>query len=1107
MRHLIRSLAALIVLSWSTPAAFGIEARLVQYPDIRGEVIVFTWEGDLWKTTLDGGCAQRLTAHPGLEYAAKISPDGQTVAFTASYDGTPAIYTIPIAGGEPRRLTWTGMGVQPVAWTPDGQRVVYRSGHENTFRPIVKLFSVPREGGYPERLPIERGILASFSPDGSRMVYNRRGNEEYYWKRYKGGQYTDIWLYDFTANRFEALTDYVGKNAYPMWVGETMYFASDRGENGITNLYRRDFATGRVAPVTRYTDLDIHYPSTDGKRIVFVQAGTLKVLDPATGEVREVPVEVTSDRWQLAARTINPSEYIQSMAAADDGRSAVFEARGDLFVVPADPNLPTRNLTNTPGVRERWPQLSPDGKRVAYFSDATGEYQLWVRDLAGEKPAEQITTGLDRHVYHLEWSPDGKKILFGNKDFALFWVDLATKKLTRFASSNQLKNDQFYWEVSDYSWSPDSRWIAYSFVQLNRNNRIFLYDLEKNESHPVTDGFYDSLNPSFDANGDYLYYLSYRNFRGRIDIFEDNHVIPEPVVVMAVQLRAGQRPPFAAAPKEEEREGPPAPPAAAREGKKEKAAPAAPAAPAALVIDLDGLAERAFQAPVKPGNYFYLKAGKGLITFAEKERFGEGEIDAIFAPSGRDELTLHLFSMAEKKDVTLDAKIADWRLSANREQVLVKAGPAYHLLPLAKLHASRALGEKLDLGKMSYRVEPRAEWTQIFNDTWRWYRDFFYDPGMHGNDWEAIGEKFRAFLPALSSRADLNWLLAQMVGELCVSHTYVFGGDMGPGKLPESTVYTGLLGADLEPDTSGRYRFTRIFGPTEIERDLEAPLARPDVGIRVGDYLLAIDGTPVTAPDDPYRHLQVVRGQKVRLTVSDAPTGAGSRTYEVEPIRSEMQLRYNRWLQENVDRVLAATDGEVGYMHITAMGTDNVAQFDKFWRAFRFKKGLIIDVRGNGGGWTEYFMIDKLERKMVAFNVLANMVPFRYPGSVMTGPVVVLTNEYNGSDGEAFLEHFKARKLGTVIGVPSWGGLVGIINGQRTLDNGLIHQSNNGFYGREGTWWVENHGADPDILLDNDPASASAGRDLQLEKGIEVVREQIEAHPDTFPPLPPYSRR
>jgi tricorn protease len=1085
MRKTLAFTFCLLVVAASAAVA-GTPARFMQYPDIHGDTIVFSYEGDLWSVSARGGEATRLTTYPGNEFAAKVSPDGKTIAFTGSYDGTPSVYVMPIGGGPPQRLTYTGTNVQPVAWTPDGTHVIVRSGHENTFRPIVKLYAVDLKASPLERLPMDRGILCSFNADGTKAVYNRRGNEEYYWKRYKGGQYTDIWLCDFKANTYQPLTDYVGKNAYPMWIGKEMYFVSDRGPKGIANLFTYDFATKKVEQVTTFDDLDVQQPSSDGLTIVFMRGGKLTVLDVATRAVREVRVEVASDRWQLAQRTINPTEYIQSMSISNDGKTAAFEARGDIFLVPADDALPTRNLTDTPGIRERMPRISPDGKKVAYFSDRTGEYQLYVQDVAGDKPAEALTTRLDRIVYHLEWSPDGSKILFGNKDFALFYIDVASKRLVKFATSNQLKNDEFYWEVSDYSWSPDGKWIVYSFVEFNRNNRIYLYNLEQNKTYLVTDGFYDSMNPSFDANGDLLFFLSYRNFDSRLDIFEDDHVVPDPVQVMAVQLKAGQKPPFEKGPKEER-----------GEGKDEKKAES-------FRIDLDGIAGRIFKVPVKPGNYFYLKAGKGAVTWASSDTFTDDEIEQVFTPSGRDIWTLHVYDVSAQKETTVEGTIADWRLSPNREQMITRKGNAYFVSGVAKVQTTRSLGDKLDLERMVCRVVPREEWLQIFNDSWRWYRDFFYDPAMHGRDWKKIGDTYRAFVPELSSRADLNWLLSQMVGELCVSHTYIGGGDMGPQKAPEAVTTTGLFGADLAADPSTFYRFARIYGPTDYDRELKAPLVRPDLDVKEGDYLLAIDGHEVRVPDNPYWYLQVVKGQKIRLTVSSKPEAAGARTYEVEPVRSEYSLRYNRWLADNIEKVLKATNNEVGYMHITAMGGDNVAQFDKFWRAFRYKKGLIIDVRGNGGGWTEYFLIDKLERPMVGYNVLANMVPFRYPGSTSTAHLVAITNEYNGSDGEAFLEHFKAGKLGIIIGVPSWGGLVGIVNTQRTVDNGRVEQSNNAFWGREGKWWVENHGVDPDIVVDNDPASASAGKDVQLEKAIEVVLQQIKEKPFTFPPRPPY---
>jgi len=1088
MRSWILTLTLLF--SLALPALAGGEARFMEYPDIHGDRILFTFDGDLWTVGVDGGTAVRLTSHPGTEYAGSFSPDGRRIAFTGDYDGGGDAYVIPSGGGVPERLTFRG-SARVVEWTPDGREVVFRSAIDATGRPITKLYAVSTDATEPRQLPVPRGVLCSFSPDGRKLLYNRRGREEYYWKRYKGGQYQDIWLADLEGGKFTAVTDYVGKNSYPMWIGDAMFFVSDRGPSGIANLYSMDLETREATPVTSHEAFDVQMPGTDGKRIVYLHAGYLHLFDPRSGKSEKITVQIPSDRWKLADRVINPKEYIQSMSIADDGKHAVFEARGDVYLVPTEKNAPTRNLTETAGTRERYPQLSPDGTKVAFFSDSDGEYDLYVRSVDGDGPWDRIVEGLDRTVYHLLWSPDGTKILFETKDFDLYVVDVAAKALTLIDASRQLKNDEFYWEVSDYEWSPDGKWIVYSFVQFNRNNKIFLYNVASGEKVALTDEFFDSMNPSFDANGGYLYFLSYRDFTVKMDIYEDNHVIAHPVQPMVVQLRAGERPPF-----EEEGGG--------DEGAKKKAE-----GDDAFRIDLEGITDRIYPLPVSSGNYFYLKAGKGFVTWASVPGYDRGEYEYVFTPSGATYLTLHVFDMAKRKEVQLDGKVADWRLSTNGEHLLTKRSDDFFVTTLEKAHRSASVGDAIDLERMVYVVKPLQEWRQIFQDTWRWYRDFFYDPGMHGRDWKAIGEKFGALLPDLNSRSDLNWLLQQMVGELCVSHTYIGGGDSEPSPTVsgETRVFTGLLGADLAPDPSGYYRFERILGPTPYNRDLTSPLVRPDIECREGDFLLAIDNRVIKAPESLYKHLQVTRDQKVRVTVNSQPTLEGAKTYEIEPIRSERGLRYERWIADNIRTVLESTDGEVGYLHLTAMGDRNIGQFDRYWRAFRYKKGLIIDVRGNGGGWTEYFMIDKLERKMVAYNCLQNMVPFRYPGSVSNAKYIVLTDETNGSDGEAFVEHFKARKLGTVIGVPSWGGLVGIINGQRTIDNGTVHQSNNSFYGREGKWLVENHGADPDILLENDPESRMAGRDLQLEKAIEVVLEQIREDPYTFPAKPAYPKK
>jgi tricorn protease len=725
-------------------------------------------------------------------------------------------------------------------------------------------------------------------------------------------------------------------------------------------------------------------------------------------------VKITSDDWRLQERFINPSDYIQSVDVAGDGKAVVLGARGDVFhLALADKLTLPRNLTGTPGIREDTPRLSPDGKRVAYFSDASGEYQLYVRDVASGETT-QLTSDLDRKVYHPRWSPDGKKLLFGDKDFSLFVVDVATKKRTKIDESHVLDNDEFTWEVSDYAWSPDSRFVAYSLPRENRNNVIYLFDTVEAKRIQLTDDFYENLNPRFDADGGYLYFLSYRNFQIGMDPFEDDHIVASPARVMVCQLRKGEKPPFAVRAASE-----PAPATAADAGK-----PGSKEDAARFRIDPDGLASRVYALPVDPGNLFHLTAGRGYFAWSSVPLFTEDEYEEFYKPGGNTKWTLHVFSMKDQKEVALDDKVAEAQASVNGEELVLRKEKALYVTSFAKAYESKKLGSEVDLGGLVYRVAPREEWRQIFADAWRWYRDFYYDKDMHGLDWKQVRAKYAPYVEEIRSRQQLNWVLSEMVGELSTSHTYITGGDTGPAATPPApAVFAGLLGADLVADkAAGLYRFARIYGPTAYFSELTTPLGRPDVEIREGDYLVAIGGQPVKVPDNYFRLLQVGASDEVLLTVARSPLDKAPRSFRVKPVKNDRDARYARWVSDNVDSVLKLSQGDVGYMHITAMGAEGVMQFDKFWRAFRYKKGLVIDVRGNGGGWTEYFMIDKLERQQVAFNVLKGMEAYRYPNPASRAQFVLLSNQDNGSDGEAFVEHFKARKLGTVVGVPSWAG-------------------------------------------------------------------------------------
>ncbi len=1059
---MVRALLSLLL-----ACALGAQERLPRFvstPDVSGDKVVFTWEGDLWLASLQGGSARRITTHPGLEGNARFSPDGKWIAFTGRYDGPSQVYLIAAEGGTPRRLTW-GNNTTVLGWTADSKKVLYREYREMKANPVTRIFAVDLDGHEPEALPLKKATEGSYGPGGA-FAFSTKGDPEYYWKRYKGGQASDLWIGDFSSRRYEKLTTYEGKNGHPMWAGNKVLFTSDRGPSGLMDLYAVDPATKAVEALTQAKDFDIQQPGTDGRTVVFVQGGYLQALDLATRRTWRIEVRAASDAWKLLPRTVNPKDWIQSFSLTQG--QAVLEARGEVFLLPTDATQPAVNLTKTPGVRERFPRLSPDGKRLAYFSDASGDYDLYVQPAEGGT-AERIPTGLKTTLYRLEWSPDGTKILFGDKSFAIHVMDLATRKLTTLDTWHELKNDEFTWEASDYTWSPDSKWVAYTAVEPSRNGRIWLCNVATKQKVAVTNGFFDSLNPCFEADGNALYFLSYSHFGTRLDPSEDNHIQHEPVQVMRVRLAAAEK----------------------VDG---------------FRIDADGLQDRVAPLPVKAGNYFHLKAGKGMVAWDEVDGWDDAVVEEVWYPTGQDKWKVHLYDVAAKKEALLAEPVGRWDFGTDGKKLILRKAGALHVGEAATLFTSKALPERLDLERLSLTVFPREEWKQIFEDCWRWYRDFFYDAGMHGHDWQAEHDRFAAWLPELNSRNELNWLLSQMVGELCVSHTYVGGGDTGAPLAP-NPVSTGYLGADLAV-AEGRYRFAKVFGPTPYARDLKAPLADPEPKVRAGEFLLAIDGRPILPPEAIGARLQVIKGQKLKLTVNANPTMDGARVIEVEPVQGDWDLRYHAWVAGNIEAVEKASHGQLGYMHITQMDAAGVGQFDKYWRAFRYRKGIVVDVRGNHGGWTQYFMIDKLERKTVGYDILRGMGPFRVPVNASDGRFLFLSDEENGSDGEAFLSHVKGLGLGTIVGVPSWGGLVGIINTQLTLDGGRVEQSNNAFYGREGKWWVENHGVDPDLTVENDPASLQEGRDHQLEVGIATVLKQLKENPTpAFPGIPAYPKR
>ena len=1043
--------------------------RFVQGPTIHGDQVVFTYEGDLWSGTVQGGPALRLTTHPGAETAAHFSPDGQWLAFTGQYDAGSNVYVMPAAGGTPRRLTWRG-ACTVLGWTPDGTQVLFQSTQDQDCRPISRVYTVDLQGHEPQALPLGKAVQAALSPDPKKVLFTTRGNPEYAWKRYKGGQSPELWLADLHAGSFRKVTDYLGKNAYPMFTAHGgALFVSDRGPGGVANLYSLDLGTGAAKALTAYLDFDVQWPATDGHKVVFVQGGYLQVLDLATGEARPLGITAPTDGWRTGPRTVNARTAIQHVGLAPGGKTLTLEARGDVWVLPADAHQPALNLTATSGVRERGPEVSPDGQRIAYFSDESGEYDLYVRPAQGG-PATRLPTGLKRTLYHLCWSPDGRKLMFGDQSFALHVMEVATGKLTTLIETHELKNDEFTWEVADYAWAPDSTWVAYAYPDATRNSRITLHNLQTHQKVALGNGFFDTVNPCFDRDGSTLYYLSYSNFEVRLDASETNSIESAPVQVMAVKLCSG---------------------------------PAGPMEP--FRIDPVGLDRRTFPLPVKPGNHFHLKAGRGVVGWSSVEAYDDSILEELYHPGSEAKWTMHFFEAEAQKETVVAEPVAEWGFDPEGASVYVLRDGTLAAGSLKTMLTSGTLPPAVDLDRLVVTIEPREEWRQIFQDAWRWYRDFFYDANMHGHDWQGLHDRYAAWLPQLTSRNDLNWLLGQMVGELSVSHTYVGGGDLGPAPAPGPSRSAGLLGADLVADPSGYYRFAKVYGPTLYAPSLKAPLTGK---VEEGEYLLAVDGRPLKAPGAVYEALQVAKGQEVRLTLNDRPVLAGARIVAVTPVASDSQLRYQRWVADNIARVEQLSGGQLGYLHLPAMGGANLGDFDKFWRAFRYRKGLVVDVRGNGGGWTNYLIIRKLEDRQVSVDVFGRMGSFRYPVSASDRRYVFLGNEQTGSDGEGFLAGIKAAGLGPMVGVPTWGGLVGILNTQHTLDGGRVEQSNEAMYGREGQWWIENRGAQPEVPMENDPASLCAGQDRQLETAVATLLQALKDHPTpAFPPVPAYPIR
>ncbi|MFA6956884.1 MAG: PDZ domain-containing protein [Thermoanaerobaculia bacterium] len=1081
LRSLVLCLA--LLLTAATVTADEPLSRLLRFPDIEGNRIAFVYAGDIWVVDATGGDAKRLTSHEGMELFPKFSRDGRWIAFSAEYSGTRQVYVISVDGGAPRQLTfYNDVGAMPprggydyviLGWTPDGKNVLFRANRTPWGERMGRPYIVPVAGGMETPLEIPESGSGSLSPDGTKFVYTPIEREFRTWKRYRGGRAQDVWIYDLANHSSEKITDWIGTDNLPQWVGDTIYFASDREHK--LNLYGYDTKTKQTKKLTNHDDYDVLWPSGGSNALVYECGGYIYRFDPAKGTSTRVPIRVYGDFEGTLPYFKNVTDNVESFELSPSGARALLVARGDVFTVPAkDGNI--RNLTQSSGVRERDASWSVDGKWISYLSDRSGEYEIYVRPADGSGSERRVTT--DGSVWRFEprWSPDGAKLAYADKDLRLRIADVATGKSVDVDRGA-------YGDITHYRWSPDSRWLTYSKEVETRLSAIFVYELASAKSTRLTSGTTNDREPVFDPKGRYLYFLSDRDFNLKFSSYEFTYQYADSTRVYLALLTKKTAAPLL--PKSDEES------VAAAEAKKD--APGKddakkgdskekPAAGVTVSIDVDGFESRVRAVPGASGNYSQLAA----------------TADGPIYLSGSDgSKKLVLYNFEQRKEETVIDGVNGYALSAKGEKLAYRRGSEYGIAD-AK---GGQTGTKLALERLEMRIVPREEWAGIFNDCWRMLRDWFYDPKMHGLDWKLMKVRYGALVPYVSHRADLDFIFGELGGELNAGHVYVDWGDFPKPKRRDG----GLLGAEIVADASGYFRISKIFPGENWHEAFRSPLTEPGVTVSSGDYILAVDGVPTKGVDNFYRLLENKGGQVVSLLVNGKPDPAGAHEEKVRTITREGNLRYLDWTRSRREMVEKASGGRIGYIHLPNTAVEGNRELFKYFYPQAGKEALIIDDRYNGGGFIPDRMIELLDRPVLSYWARRGVQPDQTPGFAHQGPKVVLTNGYSSSGGDAFPYFFRKRGLGKVIGTRTWGGLIGLSGNPDFADGGGISVPQFRFFDTEGMWAVENVGVAPDIEVVDRPELVAKGEDPSLQKAIEVLLDELAKSPKkpVVIPVPP----
>ena len=1097
------------------------EGRLLRFPDIYKDKIAFMYGGDLWLASSAGGTARRITSHPGRELFPKFSPDGKWLAFTGQYDGNFNVYVMPSEGGQPKQLTFYQGSAQPlsdrmgvlnevIGWTPDGKSIVFLSRRDASNGWTKRAFTVSIDGGLPQPMPPDEGGLLSFSADGTKIAYNRIFRNFRHWKRYTGGLAQDITIYDIKNNVVDQViphTEY--SDTFPMWHGNTIYFTSDRGPEHRLNLYSYDTSSKQVEQLTKFEEFDVMWPSLGPEAIIFENGGYLYTFDLQSGQPKKLTVYVNGERDQAMKHWVNASRRITDFDIAPDGKRAVFAARGEVFTVPAKDGS-IRNLTRSPGVREQKVAWSPNGQWIAYVSDRTGEDEIFIAPQDGLAAEEQITSGHKGFMFQPAWSPDSSKIAWADKDLKLWYVDLKEKKSVEVDRGK-------YAEIQNYAWSPDGKWLAYDKQMDSGYSVVYLFGLADRKITAVTSALNNSYAEVFDPGKRYLYFLSDRDYNEVLGTIDFEFANPKTTRVYVVTLTADEPSPFPALSDEvkvkSEEPGAASPTSEPGNKKNAKQTPnkkeeekkpeekagetETKEPPKVFKIDLDGIQERIVALAVPPAVIHAFDASKEAIYYSTSP------IQGLSGPLAGENPAIHAYDLKERKDNVLLEGADHFALSHDGSKLLYRAegeNGAVGIIDAKPPDAPHRVGDgALKLDGMRVEVDPPQEWKEIFNEVWRQERDYFFEAAMNGVDWQKTKDKYAQLLPYVADRYSLTYIMAEMIGELSNSHTYVGGGDY-PDLRP---VNVGLLGADYEVDAaSGMYRIKKIFAGENWDAHSRSPLTEPGVNIKEGDYLVAINGRGLLAPQTPDELLTNTANEVVTLTVNSKPAGDGARKVVVKPIGDESSLRELNMIETNRKKVEAASGGRIGYVYLENMGDAGLNEFVKQYFPQIRKEGIIFDVRYNGGGFVDQLIFERLRRVLASMDSARNWESSTTPAPVFYGYMACVTNHYAASDGDIFSYMFKHYKLGPLIGERTWGGVRGIRGEMPLMDGGYITRPEFAMYGLDSKWLVENRGVQPDVVVDNPPDLVLKGQDPQLEKAVEMLMEQIKAHPKTLPARP-----